>query len=121
MVVAGMVLAEGVVRGGWILNLFERQNHQDLQVVWTWVGEKYLDQSNWKGDLPFPKMRRSKLGVGRWEAGAWRTSQWRWQVGRWESESAVPRRGLGTAGQSHGLRVVTWRAGAARGKVHPQL
>lgn len=52
MVVAGMVLAEGIVRGGWILNLFERQNHQDLQVVWTWVGERYLDQSNWKGDLP---------------------------------------------------------------------
>lgn len=69
MVVAAMVLAEGVVRGGCMLNLFERQNHQDLQVAWTWVGERYFDQSNWKEDLPFPKMGRSKLGVGRWEAG----------------------------------------------------
>lgn len=66
MVGAGMVLAEGVVRAGWILNLFERHNHQDLQVTWTWMGGGgYFNQSNWKGDFLFPKMGRSKLGGGR--------------------------------------------------------
>lgn len=41
-----------------------------MQMVWTWVGERCFDQSNWRVDLPFLKMKKSKLGVGRWEMEA---------------------------------------------------
>ena len=46
-----------------------------LSPGWEW--ERGFDQSKWKVVLPFPKMRRSKWELGRWEMGACWTSQWR--------------------------------------------
>lgn len=64
-------------------------------MVWTWDGERRFDQSNWKVDLPFPKMKRSKLGVGRWEVGTLLAIPGETAGRRWKSESAFSWRGLG--------------------------
>lgn len=47
----------------------ESGRQSPLWVVWTWETERRFDQSNWKVDLHFPKKKRSKLGVGRWDMG----------------------------------------------------
>lgn len=62
-------------------------------------GRGTFDQSTWKVDLPFPKMRRRKLGAGRWAMEARWASQWRVrQAGR---SLRLQFLGGGRAGQIH--------------------
>lgn len=66
-------------------------------IGWGWERD-ILTRATGRGDLPFPKRRRSKLGVGRGERG--RLLDIPVEVaGREASGSAVPGRGPGRAGQ----------------------
>lgn len=88
------LLAEGVVRGGWVLNLEGKAIRICRQFGWFGWERDVLVRATGRWTCHVP---RSKLGVRRWEMGARLDIPERWQIGRWQSESAVPWRGPGQA------------------------
>lgn len=94
------LLAEGVVQGGWVLNLEGKAIR-----ICRWFGRGWerdvlaRAMGRWTCHVP-----RSKLGVRRWEMGALLDIPVRWQIGRWKSESAVPWRGPGQARLGRSIR-----------------